>query len=102
MRRRTPPLRSGCHTAAPHESGLVVDGSLGSNSIEQAKAFHKTFGLTGLVITKLDGTSRGGAIVGIWRELKLPIYFVGLGEQKEDLQPYSVENYARAVFGLEK
>jgi fused signal recognition particle receptor len=86
---------------APHESWLVVDGSLGSNSIEQAKAFHKTFGLTGLVITKLDGTSRGGAIVGIWRELKLPIYFVGLGEQKEDLQPYSVENYARAVFGLE-
>jgi fused signal recognition particle receptor len=86
---------------APHESWLVVDGSLGSNSIEQAKAFHKSFGLTGLVITKLDGTSRGGAIVGIWRELKLPIYFVGLGEQKEDLQPFSAENYARAVFGLE-
>lgn len=86
--------------AAPHESWLVVDGSLGSNSIEQAKVFHKSFGLTGLVITKLDGTSRGGAIVGIWRELKLPIYFVGLGEQKEDLQPFSAENYAQAVFGL--
>ena len=86
--------------AAPHESWLVVDGSIGSNSIEQAKVFHKSFGLTGLVITKLDGTSRGGAIVGIWRELKLPIYFVGLGEQKEDLQPFSVENYAQAVFGL--
>ena len=85
--------------AAPHEAWLVVDGSLGSNSIEQAKAFHKSFGLTGLVVTKLDGTSRGGAIVGIWRELKLPIYFVGLGEGKEDLQPFSVENYARAVFG---
>lgn len=87
--------------SAPHESWLVVDGSLGSNSIEQAKVFHKSFGLTGLVITKLDGTSRGGAIVGIWRELKLPIYFVGLGEQKEDLQPFSAKNYARAVFGLE-
>ncbi len=86
--------------AAPHESWLVVDGSLGSNSIEQAKVFHKNFGLTGLVITKLDGTSRGGAIVGIWRELKLPIYFVGLGEQKEDLQPFSAENYAQAVFGI--
>lgn len=86
--------------AAPHESWLVVDGSLGSNSIEQAKVFHKSFGLTGLVITKLDGTSRGGAIVGIWRELKLPIYFVGLGEQKEDLQPFNAENYAQAVFGL--
>ena len=87
--------------AAPHHAWLVVDGSLGSNSIEQAKVFHKSFGLTGLVITKLDGTSRGGAIVGIWRELKLPIYFVGLGEQKEDLQPFSAENYSRAVFGLE-
>ena len=63
--------------------------------------FHKQFGLTGLVVTKLDGTSRGGAIVGIWRELKLPIYFVGLGEQPEDLQPFSIENYAKAVFGLE-
>lgn len=87
--------------AAPHHAWLVVDGSLGSNSIEQARVFHKQFGLTGLVVTKLDGTSRGGAIVGIWRELKLPIYFVGLGEQPEDLQPFSVENYARAVFGLD-
>ncbi len=86
--------------AAPQHRWLVVDGSLGSNSIEQAKVFHKSFGLTGLVVTKLDGTSRGGAIVGIWRELKLPIYFVGLGEQPEDLQPFSIENYARAVFGL--
>ncbi len=87
--------------AAPHHAWLVVDGSLGSNSIEQARVFHKNFGLTGLVVTKLDGTSRGGAIVGIWRELKLPIYFLGLGEQAEDLQPFSVENYTKAVFGLE-
>ena len=87
--------------SAPHHAWLVVDGSLGSNSIEQAKIFHKSFGLTGLVVTKLDGTSRGGAIVGIWRELKLPIYFVGLGEQPEDLQPFTAENYAKAVFGLD-
>jgi len=86
---------------APHHSWLVVDGSLGTNSIEQARVFHKSFGLTGLVVTKLDGTSRGGAIVGIWRELKLPIYFLGLGEQPEDLQPFNVENYAKAVFGTE-
>jgi fused signal recognition particle receptor len=86
---------------APHHSWLVVDGSLGTNSIEQAKIFHKSFGLTGLIVTKLDGTSRGGAIVGIWRELKLPIYFLGLGEQPEDLQPFSAENYAKAVFGGE-
>lgn len=87
--------------AAPHYSLLVVDGSLGSNSIEQAKVFHKSFGLDGLVVTKLDGTSRGGALVGIYRELKLPIFYLGLGEQPEDLQPYSVENYVDAVFGTE-
>ncbi len=87
---------------APHHSWLVVDGSLGGNSIEQARAFHKSFGLTGLIVTKLDGTSRGGAIVGIWRELRLPILFVGLGEAPEDLQPFSAENYAAAVFGVER
>jgi fused signal recognition particle receptor len=53
------------------------------------------------VVTKLDGTSRGGALVGIYRQLKLPIYFLGLGEQAEDLQPFSVENYVNAVFGIE-
>jgi fused signal recognition particle receptor len=87
--------------SAPHHSWLVVDGSLGGNSVEQARAFHKSFGLTGLIVTKLDGTSRGGAIVAIWRELKLPIFFVGLGEQPEDLQAFSAENYAAAVFGAE-
>ena len=87
--------------AAPQHAWLVIDGSLGANSIEQAKVFHRSFGLTGLVVTKLDGTSRGGAIAGIWRELKLPVYFVGLGEQAEDLQPFSVDNYVKAVFGLE-
>jgi fused signal recognition particle receptor len=86
---------------APQHRWLVVDGSLGSNSIEQARVFHQRFGLTGLVVTKLDGTSRGGALVGIYRQLKIPIYFLGLGEQAEDLQPFSVENYAKAVFGLE-
>jgi len=88
--------------SAPHHAWLVVDGSLGTNSIEQAKVFHKQFGLTGLVVTKLDGTSRGGAIVGIWRELKLPIYFIGLGEKPEDLQPFSIESYSKAVFGLDQ
>lgn len=86
---------------APQHRWLVVDGSLGSNSIEQAKVFHQSFGLTGLVVTKLDGTSRGGALVGIYRQLKIPIYFLGLGEQAEDLQPFSIENYAKAVFGLD-
>jgi fused signal recognition particle receptor len=87
---------------APQHRWLVVDGSLGSNSIQQAKVFHESFNLTGLVVTKLDGTSRGGAIVGIYRQLKLPIYFLGLGEQPEDLQPFSVDNYVTAVFGIEE
>ena len=85
---------------APHHSWLVVDGSLGSNSIEQARVFNETFPLTGLIVTKLDGTSRGGALVGIYRELKLPIYFVGLGEQPDDLQPFSAKNYVNAIFGI--
>jgi fused signal recognition particle receptor len=88
--------------AAPRHRWLVLDGSLGSNSIEQARVFHQAFDLTGLVITKLDGTSRGGALVGIYRELKLPIHFVGLGEQPDDLQPFSANNFADALFGLEE
>lgn len=86
---------------APQAAWLVVDGSVGSNSIEQARAFHASFGLTGIIVTKLDGTSRGGALVGIHRELGLPIHFVGLGERAEDLQPFNARHYARAVFGLE-
>ena len=84
---------------APHYSLLVVDGSIGSNSIEQARVFNEKFGLDGLVVTKLDGTSRGGALVGIYRELKLPIFFLGFGERAEDLQEYRVENYVNAIFG---
>lgn len=87
---------------APEERWLVVDGSLGSNSIQQAKLFHEAFDLTGLVVTKLDGTSRGGALVGIYRELKLPIHYIGLGEKPEDLQPFSVPDYCRAVFQVEE
>jgi fused signal recognition particle receptor len=86
--------------SAPHHSWLVVDGSLGSNSIDQARAFHESFGLTGIIVTKLDGTSRGGALAGIYREIKLPIYFIGLGEKPEDLQPFHVGDYAKTIFGL--
>lgn len=86
--------------SAPYHSWLVIDGSLGSNSIEQARAFNQSFPLTGLIVTKLDGSSRGGALVGIYRELKLPIYFVGLGEQPEDLQPFCAADYAQAIFGI--
>jgi len=78
---------------APHQSWLVVDGSTGTNGLAQAKVFHQKFGLNGLVVTKLDGTSKGGALVSIYRELGIPIYYLGLGEQPDDLQAFSVEAY---------
>lgn len=84
---------------APHQCWLVLDGSVGANSIQQARAFHRDFGINGLVITKLDGTSRGGALTAIYRELKIPVYFIGLGEQPEDLQPFSIDYYVDALFG---
>lgn len=88
--------------AAPHNSVIVVDGSLGSNSIEQAKAFDKAFGLSGMIITKLDGTSKGGALAGIYRQLNLPILYVGLGEKPEDLQKFDSKAYANSIFGLDE
>ena len=83
---------------APQHRWLVVDATLGANSIVQARTFHEAFGLTGLILTKLDGSSRGGALVGIYRALKLPIYYVGLGEQVEDLHPFRVSTYIETRF----
>lgn len=83
--------------AAPHHCWLVVDGSTGTNVIEQAKVFHERFGLTGLVVTKLDGSAKGGALVSIFRNMKIPIYFVGLGEKPDDLQPFSIDYYLDSI-----
>ncbi|MGB1788350.1 MAG: signal recognition particle-docking protein FtsY [Limisphaerales bacterium] len=83
---------------APHETLLVVDASVGSNALNQAREFNKSVPLTGLVITKLDGTSKGGMVVAIQNELDLPVKFIGLGEQADDLQPFSPTEYARALF----
>lgn len=80
-------------SSSPHHAWLVIDGSTGTNGVSQAKIFHQKFGLTGLVVTKLDGTSKGGALVSIYRELKIPIYFLGLGEQPDDLQPFRKHDY---------
>ena len=83
---------------APHETLLVIDASTGMNALSQAREFNKSVPLTGLVITKLDGTSRGGMVVAIQHELDLPVKFIGLGEQPDDLQPFSAADYARALF----
>ena len=83
---------------APHETLLVIDASIGMNAMNQAREFNKTVPLTGLVITKLDGTSKGGMVVAIQHELGLPVKFIGLGEQPDDLQPFIPADYARALF----
>ena len=83
---------------APHEVLLVLDGSTGMNALNQAREFNKAVPLTGLIITKLDGTSKGGMVVAIQKELGLPIKFIGLGEQPDDLQPFDAKQFAQALF----
>lgn len=83
---------------APHEVLLVLDATTGMNALNQAREFNKAVPLTGLVITKLDGTSKGGMVVAIQKELGLPIKFIGLGEQADDLQPFDAKQFAQALF----
>jgi fused signal recognition particle receptor len=83
---------------APHEVLLVLDATTGMNALNQAREFHKAVQLTGLVVTKLDGTSKGGMVVAIQRDLGLPIKFIGLGEQADDLQPFDAKQFAQALF----
>ena len=83
---------------APHEVLLVLDSTTGSNALNQAREFHQTLGVTGLVVTKLDGSAKGGIVVAIARELKIPVKFIGLGEQVDDLQPFDPKQFAEALF----
>ncbi len=83
---------------APHEVLLVLDATTGMNALNQAREFNKAVPLSGLIVTKLDGTSKGGMVVAIQKELGLPIKFVGLGEQADDLQPFDAEQFAEALF----
>lgn len=83
---------------APHEVLLVLDGSTGMNALNQAREFNRAVPLTGLIVTKLDGTSKGGMVVAIQKELGLPIKFIGLGEQPDDLQPFDARQFAHALF----
>ena len=83
---------------APHETLLVLDATTGMNALNQAREFNKAVKISGLVITKLDGTSKGGMVVAIQKELGLPIKFIGLGEQADDLQPFDAKQFAEALF----
>jgi fused signal recognition particle receptor len=83
---------------APHETVLVVDGVSGQNALMQARDFNASTPLTGLVVTKLDGTPKGGIIVAISQELKIPVMYVGVGEKAEDLLPFSADEFVEGLF----
>jgi len=87
--------------AAPHAVLLVLDATVGQNALSQVEVFGKTAGVTGLVMTKLDGTARGGILVSIAEKFKLPIHFIGVGEGVDDLSPFAAKDFARALAGLE-
>ncbi len=84
---------------APHEVLLVLDATTGMNALNQAREFNKAVPLSGLIVTKLDGTSKGGMVVAIQKELNLPVKYLGLGEQPDDLQPFNAKQFAGALFG---
>jgi fused signal recognition particle receptor len=84
---------------APHEVLLVIDGNTGQNALAQVKAFDDALGLTGLIVTKLDGTAKGGMLAAIARQRPIPVYFIGVGEKVEDLQPFNAEEFADALLG---
>jgi fused signal recognition particle receptor len=85
----------------PRDTWLVLDAVTGQNGLEQARRFHESVALTGIVVTKLDGTGKGGILLPIARELGVPIKFVGVGEQADDLQPYDAAAYVKALLDLE-
>jgi len=86
---------------APHAVLLVLDATVGQNALSQVEVFGKTAGVTGLVMTKLDGTARGGILVAIAEKFKLPIHFIGVGEGVDDLQPFKADEFAKAIAGIE-
>jgi len=87
--------------AAPHAVLLVLDATVGQNALAQVEVFQKTAGVTGLAMTKLDGTARGGILVAVAAKFGLPVHFVGVGEGVEDLEPFDAHDFARAIAGLE-
>jgi fused signal recognition particle receptor len=87
---------------APHATLLVLDATVGQNALSQVELFAKTAGVTGLVMTKLDGTARGGILVALAAKFGLPVHFIGVGEGVEDLEPFTARDFARAIAGLEE
>ena len=86
---------------APHAVLLVLDATVGQNALSQVDAFLRTAGVTGLVMTKLDGTARGGILVALAEKYKLPVHFIGVGESVDDLAPFTAHDFARAIAGLD-
>jgi fused signal recognition particle receptor len=86
---------------APHEVLLVVDATMGQNALNQAVQFHQAVGVTGIVLTKLDGTAKGGIVFAIAERLRLPIRFVGIGEAIEDLRPFDADVFVDALFAAD-
>ncbi len=86
-------------SSAPHAVLLVLDATVGQNALSQVEAFQKTAGVTGLVMTKLDGTARGGILVALSEKYKLPVHFIGVGEGIDDLAPFTAREFARAIAG---
>lgn len=94
-------IRRSCHKAlpgAPHETLLVLDATTGQNAIDQAKAFHAHTPITGVILTKLDGTAKGGIVVSIQQQLKVPVKFIGVGEGIDDLEPFEAKSFVDALF----
>jgi fused signal recognition particle receptor len=87
--------------SAPHAVLLVLDATVGQNALSQVEAFHRTAGVTGLVMTKLDGTARGGILVALAEKHKLPVHFIGVGEGIDDLAPFTARDFAQAIAGIE-
>ncbi|MGV8081379.1 MAG: signal recognition particle-docking protein FtsY [Syntrophales bacterium] len=83
---------------APHEIYLVLDATTGQNAVSQAKLFHEEIGVSGIILTKLDGTAKGGVVIRIARELKIPIRYVGVGEGLDDLRPFDAAEFVEALF----
>jgi len=83
---------------APHETYLVLDATTGQNALSQARLFHEELGVTGIILTKLDGTAKGGVVIRIARELKIPIRYIGVGEGLDDLRPFDASEFVEALF----